>query len=558
MLINILLFCHHAAQNDVTDIPLLLNDWIMNYVGDTMEKRQKTLELTGGISPLFYIGTKFNMDMQKKTEDIENRINALNGRWHQRFEKVLYHQCFNADGSLDAQKEKIFLNWTKSGECFNNSYILRDFKFSGPLASKLYEDENTPNRTMTIPQEHYDNLRETFIHNDAVKRFFSFPELSWDVCASVDNDGAQYIISQLAKVASCMGKTRDEQFKRLLQASASKVKNVMESYFVSTDLDDLLQANIRKARAISREMAFTCNSDNYYFGHLLQSLQLTETVCYREIHAVMQGPDINSKVNDFKDYEIIRNNCKKSGYSIEEAKTTDDKWASLINTFGFYSKEEAEEYLIRKKVDVTKLFDGSFKRKLNSCIIGDAIFEKWCSLIKSVDFLNEFSNEDSFDANIMTMLVENLILTAKSMNLRDYMTEAIAEYVNVVNIHTANETLLADMLASMINDFVMDFGFKYLSAEEKNKAQSICEKSNIPAFKYICKQMSEYYEEEELTAMFNEMFENPQALLPSFDDNYNKWIEYMFVSFVAHLDIPEYDHDANEALAKILNHINVA
>ena len=104
----------------------------------------------------------------------------------------------------------------------------------------------------------------------------------------------------------------------------------------------------------------------------------------------------------------------------------------------------------------------------------------------------------------------------------------------------------------------MDFGFKYLSAEEKNKAQSICEKNNIPAFRYICKQMSEYYEEEELTAMFNEMFENPQALLPSFDDNYNKWIEYMFVSFVAHLDIPEYDHDANEALAKILNHINVA
>jgi len=558
MLINILLFCHHAAQNDVTDIPLLLNDWIMNYVGDTMEKRQKTLELTGGISPLFYIGTKFNMDMQKKTEDIENRINALNGRWQQRFEKVLYHQCFNADGSLDSQKVKIFLNWTRSGECFNNSYILRDFKFSGPLASKLYEDENTPNRTMTIPQEHYENLRETFIHNEAVKRFFSFPELSWDVCASVDNDGAQYIISQLAKVASCMGKTRDEQFKRLLQVSTSKIKSVMEGYFVSADLDELLQANIRKARAISREMAFTCNSDNYYFGHLLQALQLTETVCYREIHAVMQGPDINSKVNDFKDYEIIRNTCKKSGFSIEEAKTTDDKWQCLINTFGFISREEANEYLVKKKVDVNKLFDGTFKRKLNSCIIGDAIFDKWCSRIKSVDFLNEFSNEDSFDTSIMTMLVEDLIITANSLNLRDYMAEAIAEYVNVVNIHTANETLLADLLASIINDFILDFGFKYLSDEDINKAKAVCEKNNIPAFKYICKQMSEVHEEEELTEMFNEMFENPQALLPSFDDNYNKWIEYMFVSFVVHLDIPEYDHDANEALAIILEQINVA
>ena len=88
--------------------------------------------------------------------------------------------------------------------------------------------------------------------------------------------------------------------------------------------------------------------------------------------------------------------------------------------------------------------------------------------------------------------------------------------------------------------------------------RAMTEKSNIPAFKYICKKTPETLEEEELTAMFNEMFENPQALLPSFDDNYNKWIEYMFVSFVAHLDIPEYDHDANEALAKILEHINEA
>lgn len=558
MLINILLFCHHAAQNDVTDIPLLLNDWIINYVGDTMEKRQKTLELTGGISPLFYIGTKFNMDMQKKTEDIENKINALNGRWHQRFEKVLYHQCFNADGSLDSQKVKIFLNWTRKGECFNNSYILRDFKFSGPLASKLYENENTFNRSMTIPEELYNNLRETFINNEAVKRFFPFPELSWDVCASIDNDGAQYIISQLAKVASCMGKTRDEQFRHLLQTSTKIIKNVMRGYSVPMDLDQLLQANIRKAKVISREMAFTCNSDNYYFGHLLQALQLTETICYREIHAIMQGPEINSQVNDFKDYEIICNTCKKSGNSIEEAKSIEDKWQCLINTFDFISKEEAADYLERKSVDVNRLFDGTFKRKLNSCIIADAVFDKWSSRVKSVDLLNKFSSEDNFDTNIMTMLVENLILTANSLNIRDYMSDAIAEYVNVVNIHTANETLLADLLASIINDFVMDFGFKYLTEEDKAKIQGICEKSNIPAFNYICKQMPESYDEDALTAMFNEMFENPKALLPSFDDNYNKWMEYMFISFIAHLDIPDYDIAANQELSRILENMNVA
>lgn len=551
MFINILLYCHHNKDNDVTYLYNLLESWVHNYVGNTPYERKRKIEIAHK-SPLFYIGTMFNLDMELQPGKVESEQteNTIDQTWIGRFETVLNKQCFHRE-TTDWVK-----NWTAEGEDFKNSYVLRDYKFS----EKLYKGfvETGKEISMNMSESFYQKMRSSFIHNKYVLNLFQDPEIAWDVATSMNNDGALYILENLADVAMQMEQTREKDFSDVINTVGKKLTNIMRDYHISTNLDEVLQVNIRKARAISREMAFTCNSDNYYFGHLLQALQLTETVCYREVHAVMQGAEINSKVNDFKDYEIIRNNCKKSGYSIEEAKTADEKWTCLINTFGFFSKEEAEEYLIRKKVDVNKLFDGSFKRKLNSCIIGDAIFEKWCSRIKSVDFLNEFSSEDNFDTNIMTMLVENLILTANAMNLRDNMAESIAEYVNVVNIHTANETLLADLLASIINDFVMDFGFKNLSVEEKNKAKGVCEKSNIPAFKYISKQKPETYEEEELTAMFNEMFENPQALLPSFDDNYNKWIEYMFVSFVAHLDIPEYDHEANEALAKILEQINVA
>ena len=558
MLINILLYCHHAAQNDVTDIPLLLNDWIMNYVGNTMEKRKRTLELTDGISPFFYVGTKFNIDMQLKTEQVENSINGLNGRWQQRFEKVLYHQCFNADGSLDSEQAKIFLNWTRPGECFSNSYILRDFKFSGPLASKLYNYENSDERIMTIPEEHYRNLRETFCSNEAVRRFFKFPELSWDVCSSIDNDGAQYIIAQLDKVASRMGVTRDEQFKAILATASRKVLALMDGYYVSTDINEMLESNIRKAKTIFREMDFTCNADNYYFGHLLQALQITESECYRTIHSIMQSPKIIEDVIDFKDYEIIRNSCSKAEFAIEKARTDEEKWMCIINTYGFTSNAEAEEFLSKKHVDVRKLFDGSYKRKLNSCIIGDTVYDYWCTSIKSVDFLNSFSSDESFDANAMTMLVDSLINSANSLGLRDMLAEAIAEYVNVVNIHTANESLLADILASMINDFILDFGYKHLSEEEIEKTKKICRGRNIPAFDYIERERRATYDEEDITEMFNQMSKSPQAILPSFDDNYNKWLEYMFISFIAHLDVPDFDHHANNVLAKIIEGIKGA
>ncbi|MBR5131215.1 MAG: hypothetical protein IKV04_01600 [Alistipes sp.] len=555
MLINILLYCHHEAQNDVNDIPLLLNDWIQTYVGNTMEKRKRTLELTGGISPLFYIGTKFNIDMQQSTEEVANNINSLNNRWFQRFEKVLYHQCFNADGSLDSQQNKIFFNWTQPDESFSNSYILRDYKFSGPLESKLYDKENSEDRCMTIPEEHYNNLRETFCASKSVSKFFKWPELAWDVCASIDNDGSQYIIAQLDKVASRMGITRDEQFRSILRVASRTILSVMQGYYVSTDVDEMLESNISKARSIFREMDFTCNTDNYYFGHLLQALQISETECYKTIHSLLQSSEMNDKVNEFKDYEIIRSSCKKAGFQIEIANDDDAKWQCLINTYGFMSQNEAMDFLSRRQIDYRKLFDGSHKRKCNSCIIGDAIFDLWCSKIKSIEFLHEFSNEHCFDGNIMTVLVDNLINTAKALQIRDRLSESIAEYVNVVNIHTVNESLIADILPSIINDYILDFGFKYLSVEDVDKVRQICKSRNIPAFDYMCRDEVAAFEEEDLTRLFNEISKNPQLMLPSFDDNYNKWMEYMFISFVAHLDVPEFDHQANVALSQIIGDI---
>jgi hypothetical protein len=41
----------------------------------------------------------------------------------------------------------------------------------------------------------------------------------------------------------------------------------------------------------------------------------------------------------------------------------------------------------------------------------------------------------------------------------------------------------------------------------------------------------------------------------AFENNYYSWLEYMFVSFITHLNIPDYDHEANEQLTTILNEL---
>jgi hypothetical protein len=401
-------------------------------------------------------------------------------------------------------------------------------------------------------------MKIQFIACNQEHRLFADPELSWDVASTRNNDGSLYILQQLAIVSAKIDEAREKQISDLLQHASERIYAMMKDYYISTDVTEILNANIRKASAICAELDIMCNNDNYYFGHLIQALQFKESTSYREVHRIIQSPELNDEVNTFKEYQTIRNRCKECGYDIDRATNEDERWNCLLKSYLFLeSRSQAEAYLQRKGVDVKKLFAGSDKRKCNSCIIADTVFERWSKTIKSTDFMNEFTSE--FDAGVMSNLINDFIDTAQKMHLSDVMAHAIANYVDVVNIHTANENLLADLLADIINKFVLDFGFDLLSDEAKQAAQHRCEQYHIPAFKQINKTVPAEVDEAVLTQLFNDMSVNPQALHPSFNENYNKWMEYMFISFVAHLDVPDnFDHEANQALQHLLEKLQCA
>ena len=551
MFINILLYCHHNKDNDVTYLYSLLESWVHNYVGKTPSERKRKIEIAHK-SPLFYIGTMFNLDMELQPGKVESEQTeeTIDQTWIGRFETILNRQCFHRE-TTDWVK-----NWTEDGDDFKNSYVLRDYKFSEKIYNGFTEEGKETSRR--ISDVFYDKMRSSFIKDQYVQNLFQNPDIAWDAAASMNNDGALYILENLADVAAQMDKTREEDFAKVLNSVSGKLYDIMHGYHQSTDIEEILEGNIRKAKAIFREMDFTCNTDNYYFGHLIQALQITEPECYKVVHKVMQSTEILGKVNDFKDYEIIRSSCKNSGYPIEEAKEDTDKWQCIMNTYGFSTQSDAEEFLMHKHIDIQKLFSGTFKRKLNSCVIEDAVYNHRCAKIKSVDFINEFSNEDNFDSSIMTNLIEQMVLTSGTLSIADRMAGLISDYVNVIDIHAANESLISDILADVIQDFVLDFGFEYLSDEEKASAKKVCQNRKIPAFNFIEKEIPEIVDETGLAALFNEMSTNPKALLPSFEDNYHKWLEYMFISFVATLEIPDYDPEANMVLEVLLKKIKVA
>lgn len=557
-MINILMFCHHNESNDVTSIPLLLNNWVNKYIGVTPEARASKLKDLNGISPLFYVATMFNIDMKYNVNSDEaNRGDSLEGRWEARFDKVLAKECFG--GSMSWYK-----NWDSADSLFRNSYLLRDFKYSGVGESNLYEGfANDGKETLwIIPQnshtpahllgerakEYYEELRKSFVSSKYVKRLFENPALSWDVAASRNNDGALYIIQRLGQVCTLISDFRTNQCNDDLKSAIKEVYRTIADYYVSQDGEVILRENIRKAKTFHREMDMACNSDNYFFGHLLQSLQLGENETLNLVHSLIQGNTLNNAVQTFTEYEIIFTRC----HSFGGCNNDDERWERLISVYGFLDKEEAREYLDKKGIDPEILFRRTFERKKNSFIIAEAILTLWSNNIQSIDTLKKFTTDGQFDPVVMGYLVSQLISTAKELDLECHLSDSIADYVNVTNIANVNEGLVADVLTETINEFVVDFGYRYLSESDRAQAEKTAASNNALTLSYIKREQPEQVSEDFITGLFNGLSSEPSPLTPAFENNYFRWMEYLVVAFIAHLSCPDYNQEANDKLAVIM------
>ena len=105
------------------------------------------------------------------------------------------------------------------------------------------------------------------------------------------------------------------------------------------------------------------------------------------------------------------------------------------------------------------------ERKKNSFKIASEILEFWENKIQSVYTLKQFTNVGQFDPIVMGYLITQIITTAKELDLESRLATLITEYVDIVKIDSMNESLIADILAETINEFVNDLGFKYLDDE---------------------------------------------------------------------------------------------
>ena len=542
-LINVLMLCHDHMQNGPTVMPGLVEQWVKQNMGASVRERTAFLDKSI-VSPLFMIATKFNMDMSHSVQS--GGDDQIEKRWEDRYQKVLYEQVLQAD-SLSW-----FKNWTERGG-FKNTYLLRDYKWSGINGNRLFEGFETSGvETTEIDTVFHQQLRQSFVTSPYVNTFFEDPELAWDAAATMNNDGATRIIENLGIVAANAKESRLYKYISEVKGLHAQTLQLMVEYYHDENDENVLQKAISRSGAIVAEFDVVCGKDNYFFGRMIQNLQVSENYVFDFYYNQLNNTKMIVE-RDMKEYDLILSRCHGR---ISASNSYEDNLEILRQEYHYPTVLDCKEFFENVKgISLEKLFECNFRQKSNSEQLAEGIVAKWIEDVKAQKSLKFY---EAVGCNTVTVLdvIENIKAVVDTTNLTGIIAKTISPFVDAINVPHQILDMIADTTAEIINEFVVTFGYNYYSPEKISDLKLINEKNNLHlSFDYGMTDKVPM-SNDELSDLFDDIRPTEEntmlTSLPSFI-NYNKWIDLLLISFIASYNVPNYDVEANRQLGILLN-----
>jgi hypothetical protein len=550
--INILLFCQNSEKSEVQNIlPELLNNWIGEMIGKTMEERQAFIEKSK-VPPLFVVSTMFNIDLQFDfNNDKEQNIDFRISRWKRRFVTV-FNEVFGS--------KKWLTEWTSNKRDFQNIYLLRDFFYSSDTESKIFKgyNENKKEQEEIIPALYPNfrkDLRQSFIEYDFVKRHFENPTQSWDKAAIINEDGTQLIIDKLSIASNNINDARREKNTLELNLIAQNILDELKKYYHDSDSDTLLQKAKSTAGSIQANLDIAFGQNPYFFGRMMKEMMLSQSVVYTLYLEKIRDIERRDVINMDK-YSAIRMN-------VPELNPNNNFETNLVHLQSHYeksTKEECQVYFEEEGIDLEELFYGNNERIKNfSEVLAEALETYWFEqhMLENKQNLSQIFSETRLQ-DIQDML--------RSLFNKQQITKTIAErirhyvdgYRNIEDVYE----MIADISTEIINKFINTVGFDYFSASDIADLKRANEKNDLGLViehDELQYEQNSHEEVAELISMMGNLSEIlnknplPQAAkrLPNYR-SYIMWYDFLKVGFVFVCDIPNYDLTANNKLKLIL------
>jgi hypothetical protein len=551
--INILIFCAKHEMTAQRFMPRLLNNWINKVVGVTAEKRDDFISKSK-ISPLFVISTFFNINLAYNPllDKSDGTGTPLSNRWSQRFETTLENEYF------EKKTYSWFENWTKSLPDFQNIFLLRDFEKS-ETPSNLFKGYNVNKRELeevTTPQ--YPNfrqeLRQSFLEYDFVKRHFANPAETWDEAASINKDGTKLIIDKLTVAANNIKAARREKTLMELNELLQDIIIELLKHFHSSDKDEELQKAKNTAGDIQFKLATAFAAENIKnYGQLMKELMLEESTVlelFRKKVDVLEHRDVIN-MDIYSTYRIevpVEKDDTAEKYferlCIRYEKTTEER------------KKEFREELETKKIDLEELIKGNSSLiKNNAQQLSETLLEYWYEYVSFNDklFIQKILGQDASLDSIKDMYQKLF----KKLAIAKRIAEKIRRYVDGHNKTDLPYEIVADISTELLNKCINTVGFEYLDESEISDLKQANLQNNLGLVLDFNTTPTETSVKELFTRIENwtdiiQTQPEEMKTLPSYHQ-YLDWSDRLKVGFVSVCDIPNYDIIANANLGKIID-----
>lgn len=545
--ISSVLFCHHNDQKAEATIGETINDWINENIGANPTERSAMLNHTNGIAPLFFIATKFNIDLERTKTDTPDSADKLDSHWN-RFDTV-FPEIIKPNRWLD--------DWVTPGgiyktAAFQNIYPLRDFYWSGK--NGLFDgysdgDIKSPEKAQHIYSDYPDyfvKLRNSFLKNAFVKKHFANPEQTWDDVATINNDGSKAIIKNLDSIAGVLEDARKQRYLEELKHILHEMLQALSVYYEPEDKEEKNLKVKAIAGDIRRSLFLSVGSKPETFGKIIDLLMVPvgdlRNIAYDIIICHSDTP---------KDFSIV--NFIRAQVGIDP---TDNKQTNIQKLCAFFSCDvpQLEEDFAKQGCSVAEVISSETETLTTVAdVVTKHIIDYWNAFVnnrvKVLEPILPHSDEVIF---MLTALL-------KKLNVKKQIASKIDTYCKLFSLNE-QPNAIADYAALTLNNFVSTVGRDYITKEDASSIQDKANKCDLRV---------------NLSPESWQLVRKPQPLLTTlsaFDDaanieqvnmstlsklplwdNFQKWENLVTIGLLYASDISHVDPVANARIREIMD-----
>ncbi len=254
--LNSMLLCIGPSNQEVQDLPGVVNNWIELNQGQKPESRK------GKPVALVFVLTKFDMEFEQK-----KGASSVESRWDNRLHASLL--------DFFGKQYDWPVNW--DGErAFNNLFLLRNpnFRFDAVLN---IDAEGVEQGVRPEQQGLVDALHAAFVRSALVARHFENPQTSWDAAMRLNDGGISLIRERLRPL--CSPEIKRRQLETSIAEQLERLVNRLKPFWQTDDREEKRREKTLFAAHLLRDV-FAKMAEPSYLGEFVSNLRVTDQALY--------------------------------------------------------------------------------------------------------------------------------------------------------------------------------------------------------------------------------------------------------------------------------------